>query len=78
MLCLHRTPSGGATVDHRYLVPAVPIVGLGLALAWQRWIAEPHTRTQHPWRARAVLWLSLLVAVASCVLVWSHFVSWRG
>ncbi|MBK6921817.1 MAG: hypothetical protein IPH07_30755 [Deltaproteobacteria bacterium] len=78
LLCLHRTPSGGATLDHRYLVPAVPIVGLGLAVAWQRWIAEPQAHLQHPWRARAVLWLCLLVAVASCVLVWSHFVSWRG
>lgn len=71
LLALHRTPEGGATVDHRYLVPAVPIVGFGFAHAWQRWVTSVHTM-----RKPVVLVCIVLVAL-SMVLVWAHFFAWR-
>lgn len=72
LLCFHRTPSGGAGVDHRYLVPIVAVLGLGLGGLW-RWSASlPDNRTR-------LLRVSLVVLTAvSAVLVWSHFFAWRG
>jgi len=72
LLCFHRTPTGGAGVDHRYLVPIVAVLGLGLGGIW-RWSASlPANRTR-------LLRVSLVVLTAvSAVLVWSHFFAWRG
>ena len=63
-LACHETPWGGGTDDHRYLIPLLPLAGLGLALAWAR----------AGLLAKAVL---LLLALASAWRVWSHFTSWR-
>ena len=63
-LAFHRTPWGGGTGDHRYLIPILPLVGLGLALAWDRIGAL----------ARGGL---ALVALASIVLVWRPFLTWH-
>jgi len=72
VLCLHHTPWGGATRDHRYLIPALPLLGAGLGLAWQRWVVRSSARSR-------LLAVGLIVLVAaSSLLVWSHFFSWRG
>jgi peptidoglycan/LPS O-acetylase OafA/YrhL len=63
-LALHRTPSGGGTGDHRYLIPILPFAAIGLALAWDR--AKPAGRVG-----------LVAVAVASATLVWRHFLSWH-
>jgi len=71
LLALHRTPEGGATMDHRYLVPALPVIGLGFALAWQRWVvAGPSLR-----RPVALAWIVL--AALSAIIVWVRFFAWR-
>ncbi len=72
LLALHRTPEGGATVDHRYLIPAIPIVGLGFAHAWQRWVAASADRV----RASVAL-VCFVLAALSGVLAWAHFFAWR-
>jgi hypothetical protein len=71
LLALHRTPEGGATADHRYLVPAIPIVGLGFAEAWRRWIAPEQGLR------RSVALVCILLAALSMVLVWARFFAWR-
>ncbi|MBX7077647.1 MAG: hypothetical protein K1X88_00585 [Nannocystaceae bacterium] len=76
LLALHRTPEGGASVDHRYLVPAVPILGLGIALAWQRWL-DHGLGSGPPWRRRAVIVVCIAIALASCAMVWAHSLAWR-
>ncbi|MFO7565332.1 MAG: hypothetical protein R6X02_22000 [Enhygromyxa sp.] len=63
-LALHRTPWGGGTGDHRYLIPILPFAAVGLALAWAR--ARPALRV-------AVVALAL----ASAFLVWRHFLAWH-
>lgn len=63
-LARHETPWGGGTEDHRYLIPLLPLAGIGLALAWTR--------------AGMIMRGGLLVlALASAWRVWSHFTSWR-
>ncbi len=72
LLCFHRTPTAGAGTDHRYLVPAIGVLGVGLGAAWT-WAA---TRPAPQCRAlRAIL---VLLAAVSATLVWSHFFAWRG
>ncbi len=71
LLALHRTPFGGETLDHRYLVPAVPIVAHGLAHAWDRWV------THGPRLPRVHAFGLLLITIVSAALVWSHFFAWR-
>lgn len=72
LLCFHRTPTGGAGVDHRYLVPIVAVLGLGLAGVWRWSAALPSSRTR-------LIRVSIVVLTAvSAVLVWSHFFAWRG
>jgi hypothetical protein len=71
VLLFHRTPWGGDTVDHRYLVPALPWVGVGLGLAWQK-------AQQHPTRHWLAVLGILVVTAASVGLVWTHFVAWRA
>jgi hypothetical protein len=72
LLCWHRTPWGGDTMDHRYLVPVLPILALGLGLLWQRTtvLARPAERRI----ARCVL---IATAFGSALLTWPHYLSWR-
>lgn len=70
-LALHRTPAGGGSEDHRYLVPLLPVLGLGLGLVWQRHVAAGS-------RARAVALAIVAVAAVSAVLSWSHVLAVRG
>lgn len=72
LLCFHRTPTGGAGADHRYLVPIVVVLGVGLAGIW-RW---PRASS----KARQLMVRGGIVALAalSAGLVWSHFFAWRG
>ncbi len=72
LICFHRTPAGGAGADHRYLVPVVAVLGLGLAGIW-RWAG-----TSAPGRTQLVRGGVVALAAVSAVLVWSHFFAWRG
>ncbi len=65
LLAAHRTPTGGAAVDHRYLVPLMPVLALGLGLVWQRWVSG---RAHGRWVGAGLL----VVALVSGVLAWSH------
>lgn len=64
LLALHRTPWGGGTEDHRYLIPILPFAAIGLALAWAR--ATLHLRVA-----------AVTLALISAVLVWRHFLGWH-
>ena len=68
LLALHETPWGGATQDYRYLAPLLPLLGVGLGLAWQRAAAA------NP----ALAVLLVLLAMFSAHLVWFRFVRWHG
>jgi len=71
LLAAHRTPTGGAAVDHRYLVPLMPLLAVGLGSARSRW-------AEGPGRARVIAGLLLVAAVVSAALGWSHVLSvWR-
>ncbi|MCR9159345.1 MAG: hypothetical protein ACE37F_08490 [Nannocystaceae bacterium] len=72
LLCFHRTPTGGAGADHRYLVPAVAVLGVGLAGIWG-W-SETSSRRRRAWVRVGMVAVSAL----SASLVWSHFFAWRG
>lgn len=72
LLCFHRTPLGGAGEDHRYLVPVVAVLGLGLAGVWGC------SATLPPGLSRIVRVALVLLAAVSAALVWSHFFAWRG
>jgi hypothetical protein len=67
LLCMHHTPWGGATIDHRYLLPLLPLVGLGIGLAWQRWLAGNPALIV----GACGLWL------ISAGLTWSKFLAWH-
>lgn len=67
LLSMHRTPWGGATEDHRYLIPALVVLALGLGLLWKRWLAT------QAWLQLAAVALALI----SSALIWSHFFEWR-
>jgi hypothetical protein len=71
-LSLHRTPWGGATEDHRYLVPILPWMGVGLGIAWQRL----HDRGGS--RAHAGRIVLAALALGSAFAVWTHFFGWRN
>jgi hypothetical protein len=64
VLGLHRTPWGGGTNDHRYLIPILPFAAIGLALGWAR--AKPVLRVA-----------AVVLALVSAVLVWRHFLGWH-
>ncbi len=72
LLCFHQTPAGGAGQDHRYLVPAIGVLGVGLGCAW-RWFG---TRPAN--QATALRGGLVVIAAVSAVLVWTHFFAWRG
>lgn len=63
-VALHRTPWGGGTLDHRYLVPLLPLACVGLAWAWAR-------------ESTALRVVLVVLAGASAVLVWRHFLGWH-
>ncbi|MEM9459584.1 MAG: hypothetical protein AAGF11_35735 [Myxococcota bacterium] len=65
LLAAHRTPTGGAAVDHRYLLPLMPLLAVGLAQAWSRW-------AEGPGRARAFAIGMMLLAILSAFLSWTH------
>jgi hypothetical protein len=65
LLAMHRTPTGGAAADHRYLVPLMPVLAVGLGLAWTRWAGSTS-------RARIVAGLLVILAATSAGLVWRH------
>jgi hypothetical protein len=67
LLCFHHTPWGGAGVDHRYLVPAAPLLALGVGHLWERAHAHPMAR----------LGLVALTALSG-VLTWLNFLGWRS
>jgi hypothetical protein len=71
LLAMHRTPEGGATMDHRYILPAIPIIGLGIAQAWRIWIAPAHVVR------KPVLAMCIVLYVLSAILVWGRFFAWR-
>lgn len=65
MLSVHHTPTGGAAADHRYIVPLMPVLAVGLGLAWSRWVdATP--------RGRAVGAALVALAAVSAALTWRH------
>jgi len=67
LLALHRSPWGGEGSDHRYLIPLIPVLALGLA----------HALTRRRWRS--VVWTAfVLLATISIAHVWIHFLHWRG
>jgi len=72
VLAFHRTPAGGGSEDHRYLVPLLPILGVGLGALWQALVVEGAER------GRLVGTALVLVAVASAFLAWSHFLGIVG
>lgn len=72
LLCFHRTPTGGAGADHRYLVPIAAVLGVGLAGIW-RW-ADASAKGRQALVRGGLVALSAL----SAGLVWSHFFAWRG
>lgn len=65
LLAAHRTPTGGAAADHRYLVPLMPVLAVGLGLGWDRWATGPG-------RARLVAAGLVALAASSAVLAWRH------
>jgi hypothetical protein len=64
VLALHRTPWGGGTGDHRYLIPILPFAAIGLAIGWAR--ARPLLRAA-----------AVVLALVSALLVWRHFLAWH-
>lgn len=64
VLAKHRTPWGGASEDYRYLIPLLPVAGVGLAWVWAR----------SSWPIRAA---TAIVALASLALTWRQFWSWH-
>jgi hypothetical protein len=64
VLALHRTPWGGGTQDHRYLIPLLPFAAIGLALVWN--LVDD--------RVRALL---VVLALGSAMLVWPQFLAWH-
>ena len=65
MLAMHRTPWGGGSEDHRYLIPMFPLAAVGLALLWRR--------LERSWQRAGLLALALL----SLALIWTHFLAWH-
>ncbi len=69
LLCFHQTPWGGATADHRYLIPLFPFIAAGLAWLWERGSGK----------RQMVLRVALvLILCVSTWLVWAHFYHWRS
>jgi len=66
LLAAHRTPTGGAAHDHRYLVPLMPLLALGLGLLWSRAVDRPERPRR--WIAPALWGLALV----SGALSWLH------
>jgi len=71
LLALHQTPTGGAGVDHRYLIPLMPLLAVGLGRLWP---SETESRA----RARAKIAGLVALALASAALSWTHTLSGWG
>lgn len=67
LVCLHETPEGGATGDHRYILPLLPAFAWGLARTWERWL------TGRRWLQVA----AVALLFASAVVTWRHFLGWH-
>ena len=67
LLAAHRTPTGGAAADHRYLVPLMPVLAVGLGLAWMRWVDGSGRLL-----GRVIATLLVALALASAALAWRH------
>jgi hypothetical protein len=65
LLAAHRTPTGGAAGDHRYLVPLMPVLALGLGLAFSRWAGGRG-------HGRLVAAALVILALVSAALAWRH------
>lgn len=65
LLAAHRTPTGGGAADHRYLVPLMPVLALGLGLAWDR-------SASGSGRGRWVASGLVALASISAALAWRH------
>lgn len=65
ILAAHRTPTGGAAADHRYLVPLMPMLAVGLGLAWDRFAGGSG-------RARWVASGLVALALLSVAFAWRH------
>lgn len=72
VLAFHRTPAGGGSEDHRYLIPLLPLLGVGLGALWQGLVTEGAER------GRIVGIALVLVAAASAFLAWRHFLGIVG
>jgi len=71
LLALHQTPTGGAGVDHRYLIPLMPLLAVGLGRLWP-------SETESRGRARAKIAGLVALALASAALSWTHTISGWG
>ncbi|MCX4242600.1 hypothetical protein [Paraliomyxa miuraensis] len=71
LLAAHRTPAGGAAEDHRYLLPLMPLLAVGLGRAWSRW-------AEGTGRARLVAAGLVLLAASSGAFAWSHVLAVWG
>lgn len=71
-LTMHHTPWGGGTRDHRYLIPALPLLAVGLALGWRQ------VEVRRPALSTLVRVALLAAAGVSSLRVWSAWLSWRG
>lgn len=76
LLSFHRTPWGGATEDHRYLVPMLGVLAAGLGLGWQ-WLSDM-SRPGMRWFVALAKAIVVALTLASSVGVWTHFFAWRG
>jgi len=65
LIAAHRTPTGGAAEDHRYLVPLMPLLAVGLGRAWSRW-------AEGSGRARLVALALVTLGAISGGLAWIH------
>lgn len=71
LLAAHHTPTGGAAADHRYLLPLMPLLAVGLGRVWSRW-------AEGPGRPRVIAILLVLLAAFSGARAWSHvYEIWR-
>ncbi|HAN31668.1 MAG TPA: hypothetical protein DCQ06_08740 [Myxococcales bacterium] len=69
-ICTHHTPWGGGTMDHRYIVPLLPLAALGLARVL--------SSSVNGRRRIALGAVTAALALYSSSRVWSHLFEWRG
>lgn len=67
LIAMHRTPLGGAGQDHRYLVPLLPLLAVGIGLQWTAMVDAPRGR----WAAVGFLSLALVSTISVWPWVWN-------